>query len=246
VKWEANKCVYSHTPDRVDLGLSQTLSDLRLDYLDLYLMHWPVGQGPSEKKYSYDYLETWHAMQVLLASGRVRHIGISNFSPAQLEDLLKNSDVKPKVHQMELHPYLSQKNWVKEHEKLGIAVTAYSPLGNMNPTYGDRTQQTSSFNLYSNDHHHRLLIEEPVIKAIGSKRNCTAAQVVLAWGMSRGVSVIPKSKHEKYIKENFGAKDCELETGDLTEIEVFGREPKRFNNPSKGWGVELFEGLDDA
>jgi diketogulonate reductase-like aldo/keto reductase len=83
VKWEANKCVYSHTPDRVDLGLSQTLSDLRLDYLDLYLMHWPVGQGPSEKKYSYDYLETWHAMQVLLASGRVRHIGISNFSPAQ-------------------------------------------------------------------------------------------------------------------------------------------------------------------
>jgi alcohol dehydrogenase (NADP+) len=209
-------------------------------------MHWPIGKGPSESKHTYDYLDTWHAMQVLLASGRVRHIGISNFSPAQLEDLIQHSVIKPKVHQMELHPYLVQQKWVKEHEKLGIAVTAYSPLGNMNPTYGNRAQHTSTLPFSSSSDHHRLLIEEPVIKAIASKRNCTAVQVVLAWGMSRGVSVIPKSKHEKYIKENFGAKDCGLEKVDLTEIEGLGEEPKRFNNPGKGWGVRLFEGLDGA
>jgi alcohol dehydrogenase (NADP+) len=208
-------------------------------------MHWPVGKGPSDNKHTYDYLDTWHAMQVLLASGRVRHIGLSNFSPAQLEDLIQHSDVKPVVHQMELHPYLMQEKWVKEHEKLGIAVTAYSPLGNMNPTYGDRAQQSSPLQSSSSSHH-RLLIEEPLIKAIASKRNCTAAQVVLAWGMSRGVSVIPKSKHEKYIQENFRAKDCGLEKEDLEKIGVLGDEPKRFNNPSKGWGVRLFEGLDDA
>jgi alcohol dehydrogenase (NADP+) len=199
-------------------------------------MHWPVGKDPSsdDRKYKYDYLETWHAMQTLLASGRVRNIGVSNFSPAQLKDLVENSDIKPAVHQMELHPYLVQEKWVDEHKERGIALTAYSPLGNMNPTYGDRTSSNS------------LLLEEKVIKDIGQKRNCTAAQVVLAWGMSRGVSVIPKSKHERYIKENLEAVDCVLEKEDITNIEELGEKPKRFNNPSKGWGVKLFEGLDDA
>jgi alcohol dehydrogenase (NADP+) len=201
-------------------------------------MHWPVGKGPDDRKYTYDYLETWHAMQVLLASGRVRNIGISNFSPAQLKDLVENSDIKPAVHQMELHPYLMQEKWVDEHKKHGIALTAYSPLGNMNPTYGDRTSTLQSSN--------RLLLEEKIIKNIGKKRNCTAAQVVLAWGMSRGVSVIPKSKHEVYIKENLGAVDCVLETEDIAKIEELGDKPKRFNNPSKGWDVKLFEGLDDV
>jgi alcohol dehydrogenase (NADP+) len=200
-------------------------------------MHWPVGKGPDDKEYGYDYLETWHAMQVLLASGRVRNIGISNFSPAQLKDLVKNSDIKPAVHQMELHPYLIQEKWVDEHKAHGIALTAYSPLGNMNPTYGDRGST-----LLSNS----LLLEEKVIKDIGKKRNCTPAQVVLAWGMSRGVSVIPKSKHEEYIKENLGSVECVLEKDDIAQIKELGEKPKRFNNPSKGWGVHLFEGLDDV
>jgi len=204
-------------------------------------MHWPVGKGPDDKKYQYDYLETWHAMQVLLASGRVRNIGISNFSPAQLKDLIKNSDIKPAVHQMELHPYLVQEKWVAAHKAHGIAVTAYSPLGNMNPTYGDRARRTPTTQTKA-----PLLLEEQVIKDIAEKRDCTSAQVVLAWGMSRGVSVIPKSKHEKYIKENVGSVDCELEKDDIVQINKLGEKPKRFNNPSKGWGVDLFDGLDDA
>jgi alcohol dehydrogenase (NADP+) len=161
----------------------------------------------------------------------VRNIGISNFSPAQLDDLIAHSAVKPAVHQMELHPYLPQYSWLQHHHDLGIAVTAYSPLGNMNPTYGSN----SSF-----------LLDEQIVKDVAGKRNCTAAQVVLAWGVERGVSVIPKSKHEKYIRENLGAGECVLQAEDDKEMGKLGERAIRFNNPSKGWGIKLFEGLDNA
>ncbi|KAF1967005.1 Aldo/keto reductase [Bimuria novae-zelandiae CBS 107.79] len=232
-----------HAPDRVEEGLNQTLKDLDLDYLDLYLMHWPVGKGPDDKKYYFDYVETWQAMTKLLSTGRVRKIGISNFSPAQLEDLvkhnLKGKTPLPAVHQMELHPYLPQSKWILVHKAHGIAVTAYSPLGNMNPTYGDRSRRSITTQSKA-----PLLLENETIKEIAEKRECTPAQVVLAWGISRGTSVIPKSKHENYIEENLGALNCGLAAGDLADIDQLGKDPVRFNNPSDGWGVDLFEGLD--
>ncbi|KAJ4286807.1 hypothetical protein N0V90_013059 [Kalmusia sp. IMI 367209] len=230
-----------HAPDRVEAGLNQTLQDLNLDYLDLYLMHWPVGKGPDDKKHHYDFVKTWHAMSKLLKTGRVRHIGISNFSPAQLKKLIEHSYVKPAVHQMELHPYLPQARWIYAHKAHGIAVTAYSPLGNMNPTYGDRSRRSVTTQSKA-----PLLLDNETIKYIAEKRDCSPAQVVLAWGISRGTSVIPKSKHERYIEENLGATKCVLETDDLAQIDELGEHPVRFNNPSKGWGVHLFEGLDDA
>lgn len=204
-------------------------------------MHWPVGKGPDDKKHYYDYVKTWHAMTKLLKTGRVRHIGVCNFSPAQLKKLISHSHVKPAVHQMELHPYLPQQMWIYAHTALGIAVTAYSPLGNMNPTYGDRSRRSVTTQSKA-----PLLLENETIIRISEKRDCTPAQVVLAWGMSRGTSVIPKSKHEGYIEENFGAVKCVLDTDDLAQIDELGDRPVRFNNPSEGWGVHLFEGLDDA
>ncbi|KAF2184841.1 Aldo/keto reductase [Zopfia rhizophila CBS 207.26] len=232
-----------HTPGRVEAGFNQTLSDLGLEYLDLYLMHWPVGKAPDQNKYHYDYVETWHAMERLLKTNRVRNIGVSNFSPKQLKELIEKSEAKPAVHQMELHPYLQQAKWVKAHQAHGISVTAYSPLGNMNPTYGDRAKADAEASVG----HPPLLLENSVIADIGEKRGCTPAQVVLAWGMSRGTSVIPKSKHEKYIEENIGAIKCVLEEDDFARIEKVGEEYlTRFNNPGKGWGVHLFEGLDNA
>lgn len=198
-------------------------------------MHWPVGKGPDDDKYHYDYVDTWKAMTKVLSTGKVRRIGISNFSPAQLEDLvklsLKGESPLPAVHQMELHPYLPQTKWILAHKAHGIAITAYSPLGNMNPTYGDRLPP---------------LFENKVVKKIAEKRDCTAAQVVLAWNINRGVSVIPKSKHEKHIAENLEATKCGLLAGDLADIDQLGKEPVRFLNPSEAWGVHLFEGLDDA
>ena len=164
-----------------------------------------------------------------------------NFSPGQLKDLIQHSHVKPAVHQMELHPYLAQEKWIRAHQAHGIAVTAYSPLGNQNPTYGDRARRDPATRARA-----PLLLEDEVVRDIAGKRNCTPAQVVLAWGMSRGTSVIPKSKHERFIVEDFGAVGCNLAEDDFARIAKLGEEPRRFNNPSKSWGVDLFEGLDDA
>ncbi|KAL0260304.1 hypothetical protein SLS55_003990 [Diplodia seriata] len=235
--WVTSKLWNDHHGDAevVEAGLKKTLEDLGLDYLDLYLMHWPVGSSGD-----YDYVETWKSMEKLLPD-KVRNIGVANFSPHQLRKLVRSSTVVPAVHQMELHPYLQQDEWVQFHQKYGIHVTAYSPLGNTNPTYRSSSRGANTRKKTP------LLLENPELEAIAEQRGCTVAQVALAWGLQRGTSVIPKSSHEKWIKEDFEAVECGLVDADLDKIEKIGEEYlTRFNNPSKSWGVELFEGLDDA
>ncbi|KAI4261038.1 MAG: hypothetical protein L6R42_003756 [Xanthoria sp. 1 TBL-2021] len=224
-----------HDPSLVEEALTQTLHDLGLAYLDLWLMHWPVGNAPDTGKSQLDYLQAWHAMEKIHKTGRVRNIGLSNFSPAQLKDIIDHSDTKPSVHQFEVHPYLPQSRWIEFQQQLGISVTAYSPFANTNPTYKP-----------SKDDPPYLLTNFDML-AVAAKNGCTTAQVALAWGMSRGYSVIPKSSHVNHIKENFGALDCHLEKEDLERIdEISEKHLKRFNNPSKGYGVKLFDGLEDA
>ncbi|PQE13503.1 aldehyde reductase protein [Rutstroemia sp. NJR-2017a WRK4] len=211
----------------VEKGLNKTLEDLGLDYLDLYLMHWPVGfttSGKEEKK-TLDYVQTWKSM-IALPKSRVLNIGVSNFSPAQLRSIISSTGVKPFAHQMELHPYLQQSAWVATHKALGISLTAYSPLGNTNPTYDSRHKTIPA------------LLENRVLKEIAQERNCTTAQVALKWGMGRG--------HKEWIRENLAAgEECELGYTDLKRLRFVGRKwLGRFNDPSRGWGVRLFEGLD--
>lgn len=244
----------SHQTDQVEQALDKTLSDLGLEYLDLYLMHWPVASSSGR-----DYIEyvdvspsilsilhlmlilsgqTWLGMEKLLDTGKVRHIGVSNFSPHQLHQLLDQTTIKPAVHQFELHPYLQQVDFVRWHKDHGIDVTAYSPLANLNPIYGSPGE--------SKDAPPSLLANEDIAK-IAKERGCTNAQVALAWGMGRGCSVIPKSQHADRIKENFGSAKCKLEEEDYTTIEKLGKKyTKRFNNPSEGWGVHLYQGLEDS
>lgn len=175
-------------------------------------------------------------MENLLAKTKVRHIGVSNFSPHQMKHLIEHSSTKPAFHQFELHPYLQQREWVKWHKHNGINVTAYSPLANMNPIYGAPGDK--------HDEPPRLL-DNPTVTNIALVRGCTPAQVVLAWGMHRGTSVIPKSSHAERIKENLRTLECVLQKGDFEEITALGGKfTKRFNNPSKGWGVDLYEGLE--
>ena len=177
-------------------------------------------------------------MEQLLETNKVRNIGVSNFSPAQMKDLIRHSTIKPVVHQFELHPYLQQSDWVAWHHDNGISVTAYSPLGNLNPIYESPGKSKSK---------PPSLLQNEDITDIAKRRGCTNAQVALSWGMSRGYSVIPKSQHADRIKENFGSINCSLETTDLDLIESVGKQYlKRFNDPSKSWGVSLFEGLDDS
>lgn len=177
-------------------------------------------------------------MEHLLDTGKVRHIGVSNFSPDQLDQLLDLTTVKPAVHQFELHPYLQQADFVQWHKDNKINVTAYSPLANLNPTYDSPGK--------SKDAPPSLLVNEDITE-IAKERGCTNVQVALAWGMHRGYSVIPKSQHADRIKENFGSAKCKLEEEDYTAIEMLGKKYlKRFNNPSKGWGVPLYKGLEDA
>jgi alcohol dehydrogenase (NADP+) len=107
-----------------EFGITETLGELGLDYLDLFLVHWPMGN--STGKNTFDYNAVWKSMEKLVRPvNGTRFIGISNFNPKQLEDLLKTATVKPKVHQFELHPYLQQPDYIKKNLDLGISVTAY-------------------------------------------------------------------------------------------------------------------------
>ncbi|KUJ10149.1 Aldo/keto reductase [Mollisia scopiformis] len=251
--WVTSKLWNDHHGDyeTVEEALNQTLKDLGLEYVDLYLMHWPVTTSSKEPKL--DYVKTWKSM-ANLPKAKVLNVGVSNFSPEQLRHLVTETGIKPAVHQMEMHPYLQQTSWLATHQALGISVTAYSPLGNSNPTYDPSStcSKTSllSFlsSLFTGDKQTPPpLLKNPTIQAIADRRKCTTAQVALSWGMGRGTSVIPKSKHEKWIVENYESLKCELGVVDLVELKKVGVDwTTRYNNPSKGWGVKLFEGLEDA
>lgn len=178
-------------------------------------------------------------MTKLLATKKVRHIGVSNFSPTQLTALLASHPRnKPYAHQLETHPYLPQDGFLATHKTLGIHVTAYSPLGNMNPTYTSWRKERAAEAVPP-------LLDNDIVKSIAEDRDCTPAQVALAWGMKRGTSVIPKSKHEDRIIENYETVEkCRLEKSDFKRLEELP--VKRFNNPSKAWGVPLYDGLQDS
>jgi len=187
-------------------------------------------------------------MSLLLATGTVRHIGICNFSPSQLDTLIASTGglIKPYAHQFELHPYLPQTEFIEWHKAHDIKVTAYSPLANMNPTYDGKSSisTTGVHGIVTSDTVPPLL-KNDIVTEIAQKRNCTPAQVALAWNLQRDVIVIPKSAHADRIAENFASdKECILKPKD---IEALKHLPvKRFNNPSKDYGVKLFQGLEDS
>ncbi|RDW66301.1 aldo-keto reductase-6 [Coleophoma cylindrospora] len=250
--WVTSKLWNDHhgDPTSAEAALNKTLEDLGLEYLDLYLMHWPVGSDSTSEHRYFDYVETWKSM-IALPKSKVLNIGIANFSPAQLSDLISSTGVKPAVHQMELHPYLQQSAWVATHKTLGIAVTAYSPLAHSTPTTHGTENSAESVDVDKDSEGKREippLLRNPVMLEIAAARNCTPAQVALAWGMGRGTSVIPKSSHPERILENLQAgENCKLGHGELTRMRIMGRmNLRRFINPSESWGIQLFEELDDA
>ncbi|KAM2695043.1 hypothetical protein EV1_039595 [Malus domestica] len=217
-----------------------SLKKLRLDYLDLYLVHFPVatkhtGVGTTGSALDEDgVLEidttvsletTWHAMEELVSMGLVRSIGISNYDIFLTRDCLVYSKVKPAVNQIETHPYFQRESLVKFCQKHGICVTAHTPLGGA-------AANIEWFGSVS-------CLDDPVIKNLAEKYKKTVAQVVLRWGIQRNMVVIPKTSKLERLKENIQVFDFELTKEDMDLIGKVDRK-HRTNQPAKFWGVDLY------
>lgn len=226
-----------HRPADAAAELRETLDRLGLDRLDLYLMHWPVAQDPDGSGAPDRHatlLGAWRAMEDLARANLTRHIGVSNFARRDVQAVLDACDVCPYAHELEAHPYLQQQAFVDWHAARGIRVVAYSPLGNTNPTYSPR-------------HGGRLLaplLEDPFWVRLAARKGVSPAQAVLAWGVRRGTTVIPKSTSEAHLLENVAALDIDFTDEEMRDIAAQDKKA-RFLNPSKAWGVQLFADLDD-
>lgn len=226
-----------HDPKNVEKALDRTLSDLKVDYLDLFLIHFPIAFKfvPFEEKYppgfycgdgdKFHYedvplIDTWRALEKLVEKGKIRSIGISNFSGALIQDLLRSAKIKPAVLQIEHHPYLQQPRLIEYVQSQGIAITAYSSFG---------PQSFVELN------HPRVkdvkpLFEHDVIKSVADKVKKTPAQVLLRWATQRGLAVIPKSNNPDRLLSNLKVNDFDLSQEDFQEISKLDIE-LRFNNP---------------
>eukprot|EP01147_Barroeca_monosierra_P004274 gene4274-6593_t len=209
-----------HKSEDVRPACEKTLKDLGLDYLDLYLIHWPTSFKPGDELFPRDdtgnlifadipLMETWSAMEKLVDDGLVKAIGVSNFNARQIEEISKVARVPISVNQVESHPYLTQKKLIEFCSSKNIAVTAFSPLGSPDRPWAKLGEPS--------------LLEDPKIKAIASKYGKSPAQLVIRYQAQRGVVVIPKSITPARIKANIDIFDFELSPEDVVDIESFDR-----------------------
>lgn len=226
-----------HDPKNVESAVDRTLKDLKVDYLDLFLIHFPIAfkyVDPKEKyppgfycgdgdKFHYEnvpLLDTWKALEKLVQKGKIRSIGISNFPGALLLDLLRGVTITPAVLQIEHHPYLQQPRLVKWVQSKGIAITAYSSFGPQSFVELNHPKVGSVTTLFQHD----------AITSIASNHKKSAAQVLLRWATQRGLAVIPKSNQAERLLQNLTVNDFDLTDAEIESISKLDI-GLRFNDP---------------
>jgi 2,5-diketo-D-gluconate reductase A len=194
----------AHLPEDARLAFELSLQELGFDYVDLFLIHWPLPT-----RYDGDFVSTWKTLEEFYRDGRARSIGVSNFQPHHLRRLHENTEVPPAVNQIEVHPFLTQdevRGFCAEH---GIAVEAWSPIGQ------------------------GLELDDPTIVSIAQRVGKTPAQVILRWHIQRGDIIFPKSVTPSRVKENFDIFDFELADGDVAEISALNKDQRTGPDPDK-------------
>ncbi len=207
----------AHAKKHVQPALERTLADLHLDYVDLFLIHWPINfqanivfpKRPEEflTPDAIPIIETWQAMEKMVQKGLCRFIGVCNFNMPRLLALKAQAAIQPVINQIELHPLLQQQKMLEYGKDNGVLLTAYSPLGS-----GDRPAALKKDTEPS-------LLTQPIIVEIAERLKMSPAQVLLAWGLTRGTVVIPKSTNAARLQENFLAAERILESADMKAIE---------------------------
>jgi len=205
-----------HRPEEVIPALKKTLADLGVDYIDLYLIHWPIAFVKSDTLFPADadgknimdndahFKDTWKAMEKCVEEGLARSIGVSNFNVDQIKQILEVATIPPAMNQVENHPYLQQNELVEFCKSKNIAITAYAPLGAPARPWTESDDP--------------VLMEESIVKQIAEKYNKTPANVLVRFQLQRDIIVIPKSVTESRIISNFDVLDFELSEEDMNAL----------------------------
>ncbi|WP_339770754.1 aldo/keto reductase [uncultured Paraglaciecola sp.] len=227
-----------HAKEHVQQAIERSLADLQLDYLDLYLIHFPIAQpfvafddryppewitdpsaeNPKMELAPVPLYQTWQAMEALVEKGLTKEIGVCNYNTGLLNDLMAYAKIKPAMLQVESHPYLTQERLMKLANQYDIQVTAFSPLGALSYLELDMAGAAES------------VLEQSVVKAAAQRLGKTPAQVVLRWGVQRGNAIIPKTSRPERLAENLAIFDFELSQQEMDDINALNSN-RRFNDP---------------
>lgn len=190
-----------HKHDDAMQAIDDSLSRLGIEQLDMFIIHWPLPT------IDVDFVDTWRAMEQMQSEGKVRTIGVSNFQVSHLERIIKESDTIPAVNQIELHPYLTQRDLTLFGATHGIATEAWSPIAQ------------------------GAVLDEPILKSIGEKYGKSAAQVTLRWHIQLGYIVFPKSVNPERMKQNIEIFDFELTNDEMAQITGLNKDERTGPDP---------------